>query len=304
MENKPLISVIINCFNSDSYLKEALDSVIAQTYQNWEIIFWDNQSTDNSASIVQSYNDKRIRYFYAPEHTSLGEGRNQALQKARGEYISFLDCDDVYFPSKLEKNLLAFENETIGLIYSNGYTHFQEQNKKKPFYTALQVKGYVYEKWLASYQVMIPSVMFRKKVLEGMNYWFDKRFSMIEEFDFFMRVAQTWKINYIDEKLCLWRSHQASLSKTKRELFEKENRIFLEDILKQTPALEKEEFIKKFRAKIAYQTFYNQWFFANKNERHTLLEHIAVEPRLGVVYLFSWFPKIFFKQFLHLISKS
>lgn len=81
MEQSPLISIIINCFNGERFLREAIDSVIAQTYSNWELIFWDNQSTDSTANIVRSYHDDRIRYFYAPEHTSLGEARNLALEK-------------------------------------------------------------------------------------------------------------------------------------------------------------------------------------------------------------------------------
>nr|MCH9813328.1 glycosyltransferase [Campylobacterota bacterium] len=76
--NQPLVSVVINCYNSDTYLKEAIESVFNQTYQNWEIIFWDNQSTDRSAEIIKSYNDNRIKYFYAPVHTPLGEARNLA----------------------------------------------------------------------------------------------------------------------------------------------------------------------------------------------------------------------------------
>lgn len=78
--NNPLVSVIMNCYNSETYLKDA----IAQTYENWEIIFWDNQSIDKSPKIVKSYTDKRIKYFYAPEHTLLGEARNKAIEKADG----------------------------------------------------------------------------------------------------------------------------------------------------------------------------------------------------------------------------
>ena len=99
MEHSPLISIIINCFNGERFLREAIDSVIAQTYSNWELIFWDNQSTDSTANIVRSYHDDRIRYFYAPEHTSLGEARNLALEKANGVYIGFLDSDDKWLPS-------------------------------------------------------------------------------------------------------------------------------------------------------------------------------------------------------------
>ena len=82
---KSLVSVIINCFNGEKYLREALDSVITQTYKNWEIIFWDNQSTDESAEIFNSYDDVRLRYFLAPKFTKLGQARNLAVANATGE---------------------------------------------------------------------------------------------------------------------------------------------------------------------------------------------------------------------------
>ena len=89
--HEPLVSILMNCFNGEKYLKQAIDSVLAQTYRNWEIIFWDNQSTDGSAEIFTSYRDSRLKYFYAPEHTRLYEARNCALEKAEGELIAFLD---------------------------------------------------------------------------------------------------------------------------------------------------------------------------------------------------------------------
>src|SRR5436309_3529125 len=91
----------MNCFNGAEYLRAALGSVLAQTYQDWELIFWDNQSTDESASIVKTYRDPRIKCFYADEHTNLGEARNLAVQKSRGRWAAFLDCDDLWLPDKL-----------------------------------------------------------------------------------------------------------------------------------------------------------------------------------------------------------
>ena len=97
IQNMPLVSIIINCFNGEQFLRETIESVINQTYPNWEMIFWVNQSTDSSADIVNSYEDPRIRYIYASEHTSLGKARSLAIKEARGEYISFLDSDDMWY---------------------------------------------------------------------------------------------------------------------------------------------------------------------------------------------------------------
>ena len=88
MNDKPLVSILMNCYDGEKYLSEAIDSVYSQTYQNWEIVFWDNASTDSSSNIAKSY-DERVRYYLAPKNTSLGEARNFALQRVRGKYIAF-----------------------------------------------------------------------------------------------------------------------------------------------------------------------------------------------------------------------
>ena len=98
---KPLVSIIINCYNGEKYLREAIDSIYSQTYVNWEIIFWDNCSTDRSAEIAKSF-DHRLRYYCTVDTTPLGAARNLAIKKTKGKYIAFLDCDDLYLPEKLE----------------------------------------------------------------------------------------------------------------------------------------------------------------------------------------------------------
>ena len=84
MKNKILVSIIVNCFNGERFLAEALESVINQTYQNWELIFWDNQSSDNSSEIFKSYKHPNFNYFYAPNHTHLGRARELALKRTNG----------------------------------------------------------------------------------------------------------------------------------------------------------------------------------------------------------------------------
>lgn len=118
MTETPLISVIINCYNGEKYLREAIDSVMAQTYENWELVFWDNQSTDSTREIVESYKSDKIRYFYAPEHTALGEARNMAVEKANGDYINFLDADDVWSSNKLEEQVKLIVPGEVELVYT------------------------------------------------------------------------------------------------------------------------------------------------------------------------------------------
>ena len=85
--NQPLVSIIMNCYNGEVYLKESIESVLSQTYENWELIFWDNKSEDKSEKIFKSYNEKRFKYYYASQHTILYEARNFAIEKISGEFI-------------------------------------------------------------------------------------------------------------------------------------------------------------------------------------------------------------------------
>jgi len=109
----------MNCLNGEKYLREAIDSVYTQTYKDWEIIFWDNASTDKSAEIAQSH-DHRVRYFKSEETYLLGKARNLAFKQAKGEYIALLDVDDVWLPNKLEEQLKLFDkNSNLGMTFSN-----------------------------------------------------------------------------------------------------------------------------------------------------------------------------------------
>ena len=111
MPSNKLISIIVNCFNGEKYLRDALDSIISQTYQDWELIFWDNKSTDLSAKIFQSYNDKRFNYFLSKSHTSLNEARTKALDKINGEFFCFFKLRKI--ACELLKTLFSSVSEQV-----------------------------------------------------------------------------------------------------------------------------------------------------------------------------------------------
>lgn len=112
----PLVSIIMNVRNGAAFLREALDSVMSQTFADWELIVWDDCSTDGSAKIVGEYRDQRIRYFLSPDETPLGEARDRAIQQATGEWLAFLDQDDIWLPLKLESQI-ALAHDNVGIIY-------------------------------------------------------------------------------------------------------------------------------------------------------------------------------------------
>ena len=133
IKNKHLVSVVMNCFNGEKYLKEAMNSLLAQTYKNWELIFYDNCSTDKSKSIIKNYKDKRIYYFRSNKKYNLGLARKKALAKAKGDFISFLDTDDIWKKNKIQKQIKSFDDTKIGFSISNSI--FFNKSKNKHFYS-------------------------------------------------------------------------------------------------------------------------------------------------------------------------
>lgn len=207
LTGQPLVSVIMNCYNGEKYLREAIDSVIAQTYQNWEIIFWDNQSTDSSAKIFNSYNDSRLKYFYAPFHTLLYEARGNALENAQGEFLAFLDVDDVWSTEKLERQIPLFENNNIGLVYSN-CLFFDEGDRSEKLYVEDELpEGKVLGQLLQKYVIGLLTIVVRKSALDKLDKAFDKRYQLIGDFDLCIRMAEKWDFGCIQDPLAKYRYH-------------------------------------------------------------------------------------------------
>ena len=126
------VSIIMNCKDGDKFLYESLDSIINQTFKNWELIFVDNSSKDNSKKIFETYKDNRFKYIYLDQQVNLGTARQEALKNCSGDFIAFLDTDDLWFKDKLERQLEFFKDENVGMVISN--TIFFNNNKSKKFY--------------------------------------------------------------------------------------------------------------------------------------------------------------------------
>lgn len=231
----PLVSVIMNCHNGEKYLRESIDSVFAQTYSNFEIIFWDNASTDRSAAIAKSYRDDRMRYFTSTHKVPLGRARNFAISKAKGKLIAFLDCDDLWLPEKTAKQIPLFEDPDVALVYSDAL-FFNANIERRLYSTVAPRRGYCFAELLNDYFLSMESVILRRSALVGLNVWFSPDFSFIEEYDLFVRIGLAWKIDYVPEVLAKWRVHGESLSWRFPEGFVEERRVMLAR-LQESPAV-------------------------------------------------------------------
>ena len=258
----PLVSVIISGFNGEKYLEHAIQSVLSQTYQNLEIIFWDNQSTDNSKKIVHSFMDDRIKYFYAPTFTKLYAARNQAIEKSKGEYIAFLDCDDWWDQSKIEKQIAKFMNSNFSIVYNNmrlvyvKETRFGNQINKliSNFLSRDHIKkddqvreGEILNTIIKEYKVGMPTIMIKKSDFKG----FDNRYQVIGDFDYIIRASAESLIGYIDESLAYYRIHGLNDSFKNRKLQIEELKNWFKEMQDHKILSRLTEF-QKFKYKIMY----------------------------------------------------
>ena len=288
----PQVSVIVNCLNGEAYLREALDSVGAQTYTDWEVVFWDNASTDATGAIATSYGD-RIRYFRSDETHPLGKARNLAIQQARGRYLAFLDSDDIWLPRKLEKQVALFvRSPGLGFVFSDTIFFDAKRERGRVYGRYKPPRGMAFRELLGDYYLSLETVVVRKEALESLPEWFDERFNVVEEKDLFLRLAYRYEIDCVDEPLAKWRVHDRSWTHTHYDLFSVENALLLEKLRALYPELDVEyaDEVRVFVKKIAWQAALAEWRAGRLRRcRELLRPYASRSPRMAAAYALSYF---------------
>jgi len=202
----------MNCYNGERYLREAIDSVYSQTYKNWEIIFWDNASTDGTAKIAQSY-DEKLKYFKSQETTVLGEARVHAVEKSCGQYLAFLDCDDFWEVDKLKKQILLFNNsKDIGMVY--GRTRIINHDNKNyiDMENTILPTGDVFN-LLAKKEAFIifSSIMINRDAYNKVG-GFDKTLLGSMDYALYLGISNNYLVDAVQDVCCNYRVHSNNLS--------------------------------------------------------------------------------------------
>jgi glycosyltransferase involved in cell wall biosynthesis len=217
---EPKISIIMNCYNGEKYLKQSLKSIINQSYKNWELIFYDNKSNDNSIRILEGFKDKRIKLFLSKNFIKLYDARNAAINKASGKFISFLDTDDWWMKNKLKDQVqMIKENKKIKIIYSQFY-FYDQKNKTKIIKPNKIEKGMIAKNMLKTYKIGILTVMVCRNIFK--KYKFNKKYNIIGDFDFFLKLTLKYPFFAISKPLAYYRSHSNNYSKMKMSEYIKE----------------------------------------------------------------------------------
>ena len=307
--NAPAVSVIMNCLNSSRDLREAMDSLMAQTFSDFEVVFWDNCSTDESPAIAQSYGEK-VRYFRGESIVPLGEGRNLALAQARGRYLAFLDCDDLWKPTKLERQVALFEaNPRVGLVCTDTEIFDGKRVLKRLFAETSPQRGMAFAALMQRQWISMSSAMVSREALtslsaekissgQGINGgWFDQSLNVCEEADVFYRIAHDWQLDHVDEPLTLWRVHGGNTTFRKFSQFADETLRILEKHRSLYPGydLEYADIVELMTRRAGFQKAVALW-----REGHNSAARDIIRPwrNSGLKYRLFWFasylPGIFF----------
>lgn len=183
-EHNPFVSVIINCHNGERYLHEAIDSVYSQTFSDWEIIFWDNASTDRSCMIAKSY-DNRLRYYRSDTLYPLYTARNLALDECLGQVVTFLDCDDIWLSEKLALQVALYRAGNK-LVYGP-YLLIDSEGSRLPDPMPATKSGHITNHLLRKNSISIGCVLVDKDLLKTER--FDPYYDLLGDFDLWVRLS-------------------------------------------------------------------------------------------------------------------
>ena len=230
MENfNPLVSIVIPAYNASNYIKEALDCALNQTYKNIEIVVVNDGSTDNGETeeICLSYGDK-IRY-YKKENGGCASALNYAIKQAKGEYISWLSHDDLYFNNKIEYQVDLIKQKQLDcktlvsnsacVIDAKGETQFYSKHKETKFCNGIEAFEHLIYKWCFNgCGLLIPKSLFVDN-----NLWFDETLRFVLDWNLWLKFAISGANVYVDKQVLVKnRRHSNQVTVKQKELHYKE----------------------------------------------------------------------------------
>ncbi len=208
----PLVSIIIPTFNRSESLPRAVDSVLKQTFQDFELIVVDDGSTDKTCQLLASFNDPRIKYRFQPNR-GVSSARNKGIRTSKGTFLSFLDSDDEWMRSKLEEQLESIEDNpdykivhTDEMWFRNGQ-HINQKNKHRKY------GGWIFKHCLPLCVISPSSILMHRKVFAEIG-MFNESFPVCEDYELWLRLSSKYKVLFIDKPLLKKHGgHSGQLSK-------------------------------------------------------------------------------------------
>ncbi|OGL46001.1 MAG: hypothetical protein A2W05_01200 [Candidatus Schekmanbacteria bacterium RBG_16_38_10] len=254
MDNTGLVSIIIPTFNCRKYIRHAIESALAQTYKNIEIIVVDDGSTDNTREEIEDLiSEKGISYIYQA-NKGLPGARNTGIKHSSGEYLVFLDSDDVILPEKITTQVSFIkEHPDVCLVYSR-YQYFKNDNPDDVVsHPYALLRGHLYKELIRANFFIVHSVLVKKECVEKVG-GFDESFMAFEDWDLWIRMAESGcQFDYIDEILCLCRLRPDSMCMDWDRIFKSWKKV-INKILTTSSSLTPDE-----RIALKHTDIYKSW---------------------------------------------
>ena len=295
----PFLSVIMLVYNSELFLKEAIESILKQTFSNLELIVIDDGSSDSSRQIIESFDDARIKILYNKTNKGIVYSRNKGLENSKGKYIAMFDSDDVADPSKFEKQIVFLENNPAYGMIGSWVEIINSAGKSKKTKFKLDAKSSAIPSILFFRNYFINSAsVFRQAIVKDFVY--PKGYNIGEDYYLWIYISKRSKVWNLQESLVKYRIHSNSVTKQNDNLKKADRKIFSylfnemdipqveQDfeshmIIKDNEKINQKEELKKV------EEWINLLYFQNKRVK---------------VYKQKIFIKILFNRWLKVIKKS
>ncbi|MDP2385896.1 MAG: glycosyltransferase [Bacteroidota bacterium] len=206
-----LVSVLLPAYNAEKYIAEAIQSVLSQTYVNFELIIVDDGSTDSTGKIIDSFSDKRIKHIVNEKNIGLIATLNKGLTLVKGELVMRMDADDICLPLRMERQVAFLKDKPeIGICGCN-YIEFSKSAER--FVTLSSDHNEIYAKMLFNSSVVHPSLMIRMSLLKDLDVVFDNKFPHAEDYELWSRLIFNCKFSNVNELLFRYRLHEGQVTK-------------------------------------------------------------------------------------------
>jgi glycosyltransferase involved in cell wall biosynthesis len=228
----PLVSIVLPVYNGEKYLAESLDSVFAQTYQNWELVIINDGSTDGTENLILNYHDKRIRYFPNEGNKGIIFSLNRGIRESNGLYIARLDADDIALPGRIEKQV-EFLSGNPEFSMCGSYFQTIDSNGRLLKNVEFPANNRDAQSFLLLHNCFCHSaIMMRTNIAKELKY--DEKFQVCEDYDLWYRISRTGKILNLPVYTTQYRVHENNMTTRKSEIMfihvNKINKRILDDL--------------------------------------------------------------------------
>ena len=281
---KQIVSIIIPTFNRAHLIGVTLDSILQQSFQNWECIIVDDGSTDDTEKFIETYSKKDARFVYLSRPKNLKRGanscRNFGYSNSNGDYIKWLDSDDILLPNALENQYNLFSNDATDVVVSKlEFIDFETKNRIK--INAIQSDDLIYDYFIGKIAFYVSGPLWKRTFLEKQSVLFDEKVSNLDDWDFNLRMIYQKPILVYDDSIVVqYMIHQNSLTseieklnhkELKSELFARDKHLKIIKTNKQTDYLALQIYSKD-RSKFILR----EVLFHKKKHKIFYLKHLLI----------------------------